>query len=1119
MSLKPKSCNNKTYSKSHMHSDKESSFSETTCTDNISKLCDNDTSDINKIIDSDIHSTSSHQHPNIYSSEFGEFVKNPGRVIGSKNVYSNLYNIYVNKDLSKLLIKIPKIKPNTLKFTSVLFPDKKKNQYSNSEQDLTDLYIPDIITDANYSFSGKNTLHFDNNDHENPICPIIHLVSEINDTINLPSMQHSTKLEHKYNGYTEKFSPIYSSTCSHYIDLLPYIKKQVSKWFYAKIQILKALKSDNRIDYNSNSEYESFERRFSIDVLRIQMFPNNIRVGFHLKVDNYDWLDELTNNSGELISQIIETLNLHEQMSFYLLKLPDVPMIGRVYNERVGYFTLNKRIIDAPIDTNIKLITKLNIPLPDADFKIKIIVDPSIPSTYYNVINDMMDRFNEAFNTSSLGAPFILLTPDNIDYPTDYDQHDLRYSRISSTLNINTQYVGLSSSIVDGRSGEILWFQAMIQTEAPIDITRIRLNYTGLSASLSELSTLDPTKFKKKIFSQQQSIKQLKNMGLCQCCLLPDNIVGSGEYQLLFQTILTHELGHCFGLRHNFAGSISGNNPAESQSIMDYPSTISGWSDDENVITNNYKISIGEYDLYAFRYGYSFLNDEITGIPHPYLNGLAAGYTIYELNLQIYDKLTIFNNPKNPLFLTDTVVDLDPRNNVFDNGKQFEWMDREYQLFKKARINLLESVLTQKITPQTFTKLWITYYMKLIRGGVAIAAKYIGGFRIDSNKVTMTNTTRVECIKALAYLMRFLGFYNDAVFENADPILSENIQNYFIRPTIEEIPYLRSITSISFNNRPFLLEIFQTNISFIILNELFEFDNTYISEKLIRLCDIDQYAEINKTTYPITNMQINAPYMDSMEFLNILAFSPGCAIGNVNEFPGMPIGTPYLLLNYHSLFANSFGFSIAIPFSGIYDESNEVPMPYPVPFNNVFVPFDIPEPVPIKSTGLFPEVLLIQSVPNPTGPNLLLLGESYFTPYIVNISSESILKRIQFLSLLLLMINNDNQVGVSNKIASSIYMIVTNIVNTYNPAVVRSVINIASKNGATSTDLSHLYNIFKIATNIQNITLNKIIYLGDTNDPNFLISQTNHFRINNIHNNIHLPVAVRNKIKNKNRTI
>ena len=100
--------------------------------------------------------------------------------------------------------------------------------------------------------------------------------------------------------------------------------------------------------------------------------------------------------------------------------------------------------------------------------------------------------------------------------------------------------------------------------------------------------------------------------------LIADGKTADNIIEMELNTTLLHELGHAFGLRHNFKGSVDANNfyydqnekgeiAQRSSSIMDYNGDI-----EHNLI------KLGKYDIAAIRYGYSKVKSEIANFDYLY---------------------------------------------------------------------------------------------------------------------------------------------------------------------------------------------------------------------------------------------------------------------------------------------------------------------------------------------------------------------------------------------------------------------------------------------------------------------------------------------------------------------
>ena len=1033
-----------------------------------------------------------------------KLIRNPGRVSGTKNVYSTFYDVYTNDTLNTLIVKVPKIDPAGIKFITAFMPDKKNNQYSNCEEDIIDLFNPDTITDSNYAYSGNNMLYFANNDKENVYNNKVYLVKEELDTIVLET-ERTTSINNKYNSIIESLCVKYSGCCHHYVDLMPYIKNEMIKWVYSKLQILNTLNVEDPTNYNNKIEINNFINRLKLTITQIQVFPNNIRVGFHARVENFDW------EKGLLDDLDINKLEIDELSSFYIKVLPEEPMVARVFDRRVGYFTIDKRIIDPnSFENNVKLITRVRIP-EAKDYIYKIYVDPAIPSKYYGNIRDMIAKYNREFFYINGFNPFKVVTIEEIDFPEDFDKHDLRYPTISVTQNTNTGYWGIANTLVDGRSGEIMWFRIMINTEITTQQSRMAIDYRGRTTTLTQLTNYSTDKLHKVLNLQNKFIKKLKKNNIMPCCMTRDIITvlpSSTEYKLLLQSVLTHEMGHCLGLRHNFAGSIRGNTAQDSSSVMDYHAMTQGWIG-SNTPNSSPKITPGVYDRYAITYGYIMLAGEVTGIKHSSLDGLAAGYTLEQA-----DSLTEANflaNPLNPIFVTDDVIDIDPRGSLYDHGDPFEWTTVERQQFNITRTKLLNDVKNRNISYDLYTKLLISAYMKLIRGGYEIMSKYIGGFIYDLNKLEYRTTTRLECAKAMQYMLKYLGDYVSEDFVNIDTNFISNIQNYFFHPTEEELKYMRAAPESSYDIRPFKLEMFQANLGYVLLDKVLGLTDP---DKVNRINDTNRIGSTKNELYGNLDIFTLASYMSSGDLLGTLAFSPGCCIADTGVPPGIPKGTPWLLYTYIYFYQSGFTDLTIMPYTGIYNENILIDPPYPIePLAGQAI-IQIPTPIAYTSPGFFPEVS-VYITRNINQDTFSRFNSEQFLLYLRNLNDVKKAKRIQFLSILHSFVNqiteNRTLIREYTSVIDNIKIISETIRSLYAPTTTdegTSIYGAASQPDANiSSDIfNHMLTIHNLAAQIINTIDNKI---GFTNTNINIFSNNSKLIMRSILNKLKIRTGIK----------
>ncbi len=157
---------------------------------------------------------------------------------------------------------------------------------------------------------------------------------------------------------------------------------------------------------------------------------------------------------------------------------------------------------------------------------------------------------------------------------------------------------------------------------------------------------------------------------------LPDRIIGE-----IVKDIVTHEVGHTLGLRHNFKGSAwlsvdeikkrrdAGDEPTWS-SVMDYNPYLYFPGDKLETVRHLTSPTIGPYDYWAIEYGYSSPNGTSE---KDHLSAIASRTNTRELAYATDEDVTGFSSP-------------DPTANRFDMGSDpVEWA--------KMRIALADSLL------------------------------------------------------------------------------------------------------------------------------------------------------------------------------------------------------------------------------------------------------------------------------------------------------------------------------------------------------------------------------------------------------------------------------------------
>jgi len=350
---------------------------------------------------------------------------------------------------------------------------------------------------------------------------------------------------------------------------------EVSDLFLSDNPALSGLSENMRRQY----KVRNLDRKRSF-ISRMASFPENIEVRH-----------DLTYNATEPPSNFRSgTISMEMSQSMYLL--PEVPMQPRIYDQRVGWFTIRQidygsEALKSDVKTYIRR-WKLEPKDPEAYARgelvepIKPIVyylDPATPEKWRPYFRQGIEDWQQAFEAAGFKNAIIAKDAPTKEEDPDWSPEDARYSTVRYVASTTRNAVG--PSVSDPRSGEIIesdiiWYHNHLRSYR----NRYLLETGAANPSARTLDT-------------------------------PEEEIGE-----MMRRVISHEVGHALGLPHNMKASYA--YPTDSlrsasftqkwglaATIMDYTRyNYVAQPGDEGV---RFVRMLGPYDEYAINWGYRYI--------------------------------------------------------------------------------------------------------------------------------------------------------------------------------------------------------------------------------------------------------------------------------------------------------------------------------------------------------------------------------------------------------------------------------------------------------------------------------------------------------------------------------
>ena len=349
----------------------------------------------------------------------------------------------------------------------------------------------------------------------------------------------------------------------------------VSSFYGSDVKAISGLSSRIRKQYKVRNLDKS--RSF---INTMKSFPENIEV---IQNFTYNAAEPPVNNGDETLSI---------QMNQSMILLPKDKMQSRYFDERVGWFTLNKYDYSSEelkADRKTYIRRWRLVPKDIEAYKrgelvepIKPIVyylDPATPEKFRSYMKEGVELWQKAFEAAGFKNAIIAKDPPSKEEDPDFSPEDIRYSVIRYVASTTRNATG--PSVSDPRTGEIIesdiiWYHNHLRSYR----NRYLLETGAANPKARTLNT-------------------------------PDEEIGE-----MMKMVIAHEVGHTLGLPHNMAASFAYDvenyrNGAFTQkngiaaTIMDYARyNYIAQPGDQNI---RFIRQLGPYDDYAINFGYRYI--------------------------------------------------------------------------------------------------------------------------------------------------------------------------------------------------------------------------------------------------------------------------------------------------------------------------------------------------------------------------------------------------------------------------------------------------------------------------------------------------------------------------------
>jgi hypothetical protein len=417
---------------------------------------------------------------------------------------------------------------------------------------------------------------------------------------------------------------------------------------------------------------------------------------------------------------------------YTVFALPDNGYRPRLADPRVGYFQTEYQSFndDSRVDPMVRYIYRWDVEKADPKLSLsppkKPIVfwlDNAIPVAYRDAVREGLLFWNKAFEKIGIkDAIQVKQMPDN----ADWDHADMRYNTIRWVASPDSGYA-VALFRINPITGQIL------NANITVDANLVHYEKITRKTLVEPASYFDPptppVSFDPRLCTMAAEAREQAWFGQLALNLLspPGTPVDEKAYAHSFlRMVVSHEMGHIMGLRHNFIAStyhsldeLKDENIIRetgiSASVMDYiPWNISAL---KRSGVDFFQPTIGPYDLWAIRYGYLPIDSKTPEGELYALHGIASQC-----------------NEPGHLYQSDEIADqFDPAVVRFDLGRDpLAYWTRSLEVSRHLLLHLGERVPKRGESYWEFTRDFNMLLGMYARAG-AIAGRYVGGLHVNRN--------------------------------------------------------------------------------------------------------------------------------------------------------------------------------------------------------------------------------------------------------------------------------------------------------------------------------------------------------------------------------------------------